>query len=264
MTQTQFTSTDGVDIAYDTRGRGPAIVLVHGITDKRTLWNPVADRLAADHQVVTLDLRGHGESGDAADYSALAMANDVGAVVTAAGIESPMLVGHSLGGIVVSAYGASGAPVAGIVNVDQSLHLSEFAGALRPVEPLLRGPEFHDMISAIFTSMDGPLLSESDRAAGAARQAAARQDVVLGVWGLVFGSTDAELDAVIDAVAQAITAPYLAIHGLDPGADYADWLAARVSGATVELWPDHGHYVHLVDPDRFAERVRRFDADVRG
>jgi pimeloyl-ACP methyl ester carboxylesterase len=264
MTPTKFASTNGVDIAFDLRGEGPPIVLVHGITDNRSLWDPVAGRLSADHQVVTLDLRGHGESGDASDYSALAMANDVAAVVAAAGIERPVLVGHSLGGIVVSAYAASGAPVAGVVNVDQSLHMSEFAGALRPIEPLLRGPEFHEVLSAIFTSMDGPLLSESDRAAGAERQAAARQDVVLGVWGLVFGSTDAELDAVIDAVAQAIAVPYLAIHGLDPGADYADWLSARIRGATVEIWPDHGHYLHLVDPDRFAGRVRRFAASLRG
>ncbi|HHO58195.1 MAG TPA: alpha/beta hydrolase, partial [Oceanithermus profundus] len=39
------------------------------------------------------------------------------------------------------------------------------------------------------------------------------------------------------------------------------WLAARIPGAAVEVWPDYGHYPHLVDPDRFVERLRTFWAE---
>ncbi|MEZ5295790.1 MAG: hypothetical protein R2697_05820 [Ilumatobacteraceae bacterium] len=47
------------------------------------------------------------------------------------------------------------------------------------------------------------------------------QDVVLGVWDLVFSSSAEELDAVVDGVVGAISAPYLSLFGIDPGPEYA-------------------------------------------
>src|SRR5690606_139834 len=85
------------------------------------------------------------------------------------------------------------------------------------------------------------------------------QDVVLGVWDLVLRSTAEELDAVVDEVAGAVTVPFLSLHGIDPGPEYGDWLTARIPSATFEVWPDHGHYPHLVDPRRFVERITAFD-----
>jgi pimeloyl-ACP methyl ester carboxylesterase len=86
--------------------------------------------------------------------------------------------------------------------------------------------------------------------------------VVLGVWDMVFASTPEELDAIAGAIGPAITVPFLAIHGNDPGEDYADWLRAHLPHAVVELWPDHGHYPHLVDADRFLARVAEFEQAV--
>lgn len=86
------------------------------------------------------------------------------------------------------------------------------------------------------------------------------QSVVLGIWDVVLSSSVEELDAVVDAVAGAITVPYLSLHGIDPGPDYAAWLTSRIPTATVEVWPDTGHYPHLIAPDRFVERVVAFDA----
>jgi 2-succinyl-6-hydroxy-2,4-cyclohexadiene-1-carboxylate synthase len=45
-------------------GAGPTIVLVHGFTQTRWCWGPVADQLAADHEVVRVDAPGHGRSSD--------------------------------------------------------------------------------------------------------------------------------------------------------------------------------------------------------
>jgi pimeloyl-ACP methyl ester carboxylesterase len=52
-------------------------VLVHGITESAASFDPVTERLAAHHDVITLDLRGHGESGNASTYDLVAMAGDV-------------------------------------------------------------------------------------------------------------------------------------------------------------------------------------------
>src|SRR5436305_2038464 len=38
----------------------PAVVLIHGITQNRQTWRPVADALSATHRVLLVDLRGHG------------------------------------------------------------------------------------------------------------------------------------------------------------------------------------------------------------
>ena len=70
-----------------------------------------------------------------------------------------------------------------------------------------------------------------------------------------------ELDATVVQLASAITVPYLAIHGIDPGPDYVGWLTGLIPSATVELWADHGHYPHLVDTPRFLARVAQFRSD---
>ncbi|MBA3303894.1 MAG: alpha/beta fold hydrolase, partial [Acidimicrobiia bacterium] len=96
----------------------------------------------------------------------------------------------------------------------------------------------------------------------AALHAGARsRDVVLGVWGTVFESTDQELLALVEGAASAVTVPYLALFGSDPGEGYADWLGGLVPSATVEVWDGSGHWPHLADPDRFAERVGRLAAE---
>ena len=67
------TSADGVRIEYATAGAGPDLVLVHGLTDSSQTWGPLTPRLAERYRVTRLDLRGMGASGDAADYSSIAM-----------------------------------------------------------------------------------------------------------------------------------------------------------------------------------------------
>jgi pimeloyl-ACP methyl ester carboxylesterase len=251
--------SDDVTIDYYAAGEGPTIVLVHGITESRRSWDPLFPKfLQAGYRVVLVDLRGHGDSSKVGPYDLATMAGDLGHVIAAEGVSDALLVGHSLGGAVVSAY-AAGGPCRGVVNVDQPLALSGFKETLGQLEPMLRGTqaEFDGAVHAVFEQMAGPL-------SGAERERIDRlrtgdQDVVLGVWELVFTSSAPELDAMVDEVAAAITAPYLSLHGIDPGEGYHDWLTNRIATATIEVWPDLGHYPHLIEQDRFVDRVRRFD-----
>jgi pimeloyl-ACP methyl ester carboxylesterase len=254
------TTGDGVRIAYDVTGSdGPPVVLVHGITEHRGLWRPVVDRLATDHRCIALDLRGHGESATADLYSSIAMAGDLAAGVAACGDdEPPLLVGHSLGAMVATMYTASGAgPVRAIVNVDQRLRLGDLASTLRPLEGALRD-DFAATMAAFWATMGAETLPAGTQAALEDAHAGGRQEVVLGVWGTVFSSTDEELDAIVRSAAAAVSVPYLAIHGSDPGPGYPEWLRAVLPTATVEVWDGQGHWPHLADPDRFVERVRAF------
>jgi pimeloyl-ACP methyl ester carboxylesterase len=251
------TSSDGTAIVWDEQGAGPAVVLVHGITENASSWAPVTERLATDHRVLTLDLRGHGRSSPAADYSLAAMAGDVAATLAAADAERAHLVGHSLGGAVVSAAG-SGLPVASVTNVDQPLQLAGFKDQVCVLEGQLRDPAtFAGVMTAVFDSMAGELLTAGERdRLEALRQP--DQEVVLGVWALLLEQPAEAISQAVDAALAGYGVPYLSLFGIDPGHGYADWLAARIPGAQVECWDDHGHYPHLVDPDRFVARLRQF------
>ncbi|NEI35893.1 alpha/beta fold hydrolase [Rhizobium leguminosarum] len=79
-------------------GQGPTMLLVPGITSPAITWGFVAERLAAAFDVHVLDVRGRGlsEAGNL-DYSLDAMAADVVALATTAGISRPVVLGHSMG-----------------------------------------------------------------------------------------------------------------------------------------------------------------------
>jgi pimeloyl-ACP methyl ester carboxylesterase len=251
------TASDGASIAYAVTGDGPPIVLLHGITESRGSWDPLIGPLARGHRVVAVDLRGHGEFDRHPPYDVLTMAADVHAVVDAAGAGDPLLVGHSLGGAVVTVYAAA-YPARGVVNVDQPLEMSGFQALLEPLEPVLRGDDsgFQALMQQIFESLYGAL--PADERARIMSHTHPEQDVVLGVWDFVLTATPEEMDELITSTARMITAPYLALHGDDPGEHYAAWLQSVVSTASFELWPDLGHYPHLVEPERFMQRVEGF------
>ncbi len=251
---------DGTELSWTRRGSGTPVVLVHGITESTSTWDPIAARLEDRFDVVAVDLRGHGRSGLSNDYGLEAMAGDVAAVIEMIGMDRPHLVGHSLGGAVVSATGSM-VPVASVTNVDQSLRLGQFKEQIVSVEGMLRDPEvFPTVVSALFDEMIGPRIDETERTRiNAARRA--DQDVVLGVWRLLLESPVEEVDAAVDAALAGYSGsavPYLSLFGSDPGDDYAAWLNARIPGSSVEIWADHGHYPHLVDPDRFSDRLSGF------
>ena len=249
----------GVSIDYFAAGEGRPLVLVHGITESRRTWDPlVAPLLAAGYRVIAVDLRGHGGSSRSAPYDLASMAGDLEAVLDAEGAADALLVGHSLGGAVVSAYAAGGS-CRGVINVDQPLALADFQEVVRGLQPMLEGgPEsFQAAIAAVFEQMVGPLDASERWRVEHVRSA--EPEVVLGVWAMMFAATATELDAVVDSLTAAITVPYLSLHGIDPGADYAAWLTGKIPTASVEVWADRGHYPHLVEQQRFVERVVEFD-----
>lgn len=255
------TAADGTTISYTDSGTsGDPVVLVHGITESSGCWDPIVERLAGTNRVIALDLRGHGASGRADRYDLEAMAGDVVAVAMAAGVERPHLVGHSLGGAVVSAVGAA-MPVASVVNVDQSLQLGAFKAQVMGFEEQLRDPEaFPFIISAMFEMMAGPL-AETAEFARVNRLRRADQNVVLGVWNMLLTLSEDEVNDVVEAALSGydgVDVPYLSVFGIDPGDGYGDWIAGHIAGATTEVWADQGHYPHLVDPDRFVDRLRSF------
>ncbi|UFS72610.1 alpha/beta hydrolase [Geomonas sp. RF6] len=92
-----------IKIAYDDRGAGPAVLLIHGFPLNRTMWQPQLEALSrAGYRVIAPDLRGFGES-DAPEggYSMDRFADDLVALLDALKIERAVVAGMSMGGYIL-------------------------------------------------------------------------------------------------------------------------------------------------------------------
>ena len=91
---------DGVQIHYESGGSGsPALVFIHGWNCDRSYWSAQLPFFAATHQVVAIDLAGHGDSGiNREEWSMVNFGADVAAVADALQLEDIIIVGHSMGG----------------------------------------------------------------------------------------------------------------------------------------------------------------------
>lgn len=91
-------SRDGTPIAFQRRGTGPPLVLVHGMASDHTRWNPLLEYLEEHFTVYAMDRRGRGESGDADEFSFGREVEDVAALANSPG-RPVNLYGHSYGAI---------------------------------------------------------------------------------------------------------------------------------------------------------------------
>jgi len=93
-------AADGVPIHYSVQGKGePALVFIHCWACNRNFWDNQVAEFSKTHRVVTIDLPGHGESGQGRkNWSVESYGDDVRAVVTKLDLKRVVLVGSSMGG----------------------------------------------------------------------------------------------------------------------------------------------------------------------
>lgn len=121
-------SSDSERIAYDVVGSGKtALVFIHGWSCDGRYWQQQIPAFAGDYQVITVDLAGHGHSSvGRSDYSMVAFAHDVKAIVDQERIERAILVGHSMGGAVIAeAARLMPVRVVGVIGVDTLQNVAE-------------------------------------------------------------------------------------------------------------------------------------------
>jgi pimeloyl-ACP methyl ester carboxylesterase len=109
MTTTQWTAetrgtgryadVNGIKLYYETRGSGRPLILLHGGLGSGEMFGPILPALAADHQVIAVDLQGHGRTADIdRPIDIRLMADDIAALIDHLGLDKPDVLGYSLGG----------------------------------------------------------------------------------------------------------------------------------------------------------------------
>ncbi len=250
-----------VKIAWERRGQGSPLVLIHGLGYARWGWEPVADALAENHEIVLLDNRGIGGSdAPAGAYNATEMAGDVLGVLDEAGIDKTHVVGTSLGGMVAQELalaaperldklvlvcttpgGRSAAPMPGktVRLLARAPTLKREVAMRKFVENALAPDPADGIVERILehrTATDQPLSAWLSQAAA----------------GMTFDAWDRLPDLKI---------PTLVLHGtadvvVDPR--NSELLAERIPDARLELFPGCGHLLFWEEPERFVEVVEGF------
>jgi pimeloyl-ACP methyl ester carboxylesterase len=250
----------GNRLAYEDRGTGFPVVFIHGLTFSKETWRPITDRLVDRYRCVGVDLPGHGESAGL-PRSMEEVTQQVYRVIADLGIDRPVIVGHSYGAIFATFYAAR-MPVAGVVNVDQTLLVGPVLHMSQQMEHVLRGPNFTAAFEPIRQSIGVDMLPEPLRSRTQATQSVL-QELVVAYWYGVDRPSPEEMQAMVDEAAGKITVPYLAVFGHRLPDEDRTYLQEHLPALQLEEWPDRGHMVHLMNPDCFTDRMSRFIDSLR-
>ena len=250
---TRYLDRPGGRIAYDIAGAGPLLVCIPGMGDLRSSYRFLAPALvAAGYRVVTVDLRGHGES-DATfgAYDDVAAGTDVVALLAEVGGGPAVLVGNSMGAG-AAAWAAAEAPdlVAALVLVGPFVR-NPPAG--RAAAMLLRLALLRPWGPAAWSAWHARLYPGRAPTDLAAHRARIRESLRRpGHW-RAFTATTHTSHAPVEARLDEIRARTLVVMGdrdpdfPDPRAEAA-YIAGRLRAAVVMV-PGAGHYPHAEYPE---------------
>jgi pimeloyl-ACP methyl ester carboxylesterase len=170
-------------------------------------------------------------------------------------LERPIVVGHSMSAGLAFLYAAEHA-TRGVVAIDTGPDVEPFAQLAQQLEPALRGPGFTDVWQTYESTLGLEQIPEPTRSLVLATHEV-DQDVVLGYWDMMLRTDPAELQAWIDTELAKVDVPCLGVFGRLV-TDRERTRMDRLPEMQLEEWVGDGHFVHLVDPDRFAGRLSKF------
>jgi pimeloyl-ACP methyl ester carboxylesterase len=265
----------GHRVRYRTAGKGPLLVLVHGIAGSSQTWEEVMPALASDFTVVAPDLLGHGESAKPrGDYSLGAYASGIRDLLAVLGYDRGSIVGHSLGGGIAMVFAyqfperTERLALVGSGGLGREVSIALRAAALPGSElvlPLLASTPVVRAGAAVAGAFGrlgfkaGPDLEEIGRGFASLGDWETRRAFMHTVRGVI--DPDGQRVDARDRLYLAEGMPTLIMWGerdrIIP-AHHGQGAHELVAGSRFELFPDAGHFPHRDDPVRFVEILREF------
>ena len=265
----------GHRVSYRTAGSGPALLLLHGITNSSGTWERAAALLSDRFTLIAPDLLGHGDSATPrGDYSLGAHASGARDVANALGHERVTVVGHSLGGGIAMQFAYL------FPERTERLVLVSSGGLGRDVHLVLRAASLPgaDYVLPALTSRR--LVSLGRSLGGLLGRVGLEPGGDVGVLARGFASLDNAgsrqaflhtVRAVIEPGGQRVSAldrlalaellPTLIVWGeRDSIIPVEHGMAAHeaMPGSRFEVFPGAGHMPHDADPERFADLLTEF------
>ena len=246
---------NGVKLAYDSRGKGrPAFVFIHGWTCDRSFFAPQAKYFARRHRVVSVDLRGHGQSDKPqGPYPISNYADDIAFLIDTLRLGKVIAVGHSMGGITALQLAADHPnKVAGIVMVDPAPFVfppelrTAFDGMVAAIEAGNQEPRRQFVEKNLFLPTSDRKLVEDVLAVMMAAPSHVAADAMRGI--LAFEGPAVAARCKVPALHLAATAR------LNPPHLMSQWLPTVVHGWTVGA----GHFNQLEVPDQVNSMIEGF------
>ncbi len=272
--QLKTATLHGHSMLYVEAGRGPVLLLIHGMGGTYANWEPVIEPLARHHTVIAPDLPGHGGSAPGTgDYSLGGLAVGLRDLLIALGHERATLVGHSLGGGIAMQVAYQFPELAERLVLVSSGGLGPEVSALLRVAAL-PGTDLVIAATARTASRAGAILGRGLAAVGL-RPTADVAEVARGYASLADSDRRAAflatLRSVVGANGQRIDAcdrlyltagtPVLIIWGArDPIIPVRHGVRAHeaIPGSTLEIFDRVGHLPQLEAPARFVTVLERF------
>lgn len=268
-------SLHGHDLFYRRAGKGPLIVLVHGMAGSSATWKPVIELLAEHFTVVAPDMPGHGRSDKPrGDYSLGAQASVLRDLLHHLDLGPATVVGQSLGGGITLQFAYQ------YPELCQRVVLVCAGGLGDEVSPLLRGlalPGVEYVLPAVVAPIFGNVLAGAGRLLG--KVGLRPSPEVVQMW-LAYSSLADHatrtaflhtLRSVVDHRGQRVSAldklylaqqlPTLIVWGdqdrIIP-VQHAHDAHAAIPGSRLEIFEGCGHFLHAEEPARFARLLKDF------
>ena len=249
-------SSDGIPISYEVRGRGePALIFVHGWCCDRSYWNEQLPHFAQKYKVVSVDLAGHGESGlDRKAWTMDAFGDDVVAVAEKLNLKQVVLIGHSMGGIVIlKAALKMPERILGLVTVDEFFNL-EAKSTPEEIEKLLAPVRSNftkavgNLVRTAFTPKSDSKLVERIVADMSACPPSVGLGAATGADGMI--EFEYNMDSRLTRTLQELKAPIVFINS-DSQPTEVEINRRYLPSFNARVVPGVGHFVMLEMPEIF-------------
>lgn len=253
---------NGITLAYSDQGSGLPVVFLHAFPFNRTMWEPQLACLSDRYRIITVDLRGHGES-DAPfwRYSMDLFADDVKGLLDYLGIQQAVLVGLSMGGYLMFAlHRKYRERITGLVFCDTRAEADTREVAAWRFA--LAQKIYKEGTKAVVAEMGPKLLSA---AAYQIKPDLVRQVEAISLSTQISGAIG-DLMAIAERPDSSpdlsrIACPTLVLVGDGDRLTSPDEnrrIADRIAGAKFEIIPSAGHISNLEQPDAFNTALRSF------